>query len=288
MENKKLILGLAGNPVKRELEGFLSEYINWLEDKNIDYILSSEFESFKSLSKIGKESPENFCNTTDIVLSFGGDGTLLNTVRLLGGCETPVLGVNMGGLGYLTAAGPEDIHERTEDLLAGRWEAEKRMVLRASIEDCDKHGPWYALNDIVIDKGSYSLMINLHTTIDGEFLNNYRADGIIVSTPTGSTGYNLSAGGPIIEPKMAGIIFTPLNPHSLSNRPLIISDDKTIRILSESKLGYVNINIDGQEACKLENGCTLVVERASFIAPLVNFEGRYFYQILRQKLRWGD
>ena len=283
-----MVLGLMGNPTKSELVSVLPEYVHWLSQKGVEYLVSTEFTEISSLLALEKYSPSVIADRADVLLSFGGDGTLLNTVHILHGREVPVLGVNLGGLGYLAAVGPDELQERTEDLLAGRWSVENRMMLEARLEDGPDQEPRYALNDIVVDKGGYSRMIRLHTTIDGKFLNEYSADGIIIATPTGSTGYSLSAGGPIMEPKMAGILFHPLNPHSLSNRPLIISDDKTIRIVAYTEFDHVVINVDGREAHKVKSGATLVVRRASFSACLVNFEGRYFYQVLRQKLKWGE
>ncbi len=288
MDKKKLVLGLTGNPTKTQLHVVLKDYINWLDKENISYLVSTDFIEFSELSSHEKIPPEEIAEQADIVLSFGGDGTLLNAVRLLQGREIPIVGVNVGGLGYLTTVGPEELKGRTLDILQDKWNIERRMILETHIEGKNSEKPWYALNDIVVEKGGYSRLIELNSTIDGEFLNNYYADGIIISTPTGSTGYNLSAGGPIMEPKMAGILFHPLNPHSLSNRPLIIADDKTIRITAHTEYEHVVINVDGLVAWNLRSGNTLVVKRAQFDALLVNFEGKYFYQVLRQKLKWGD
>lgn len=287
-EKKPLLLGLLGNPTKKELGRVLPEYIDWLNEHGIQFLLSTEFSELAGLVAYEKLLPSAIADRADILLSFGGDGTFLNTIHNLEDREVPVLGVNIGGLGYLTAVGREELFDRTLDLMNGEWEIERRMRLEARVEEMPNLGPWYALNEVIVDKGGYSRMIRLNTTIDGEFLNDYRADGIIVATPTGSTGYNLSAGGPIIEPKMAGILFVPLNPHSLSNRPLLVADDKTVRIVANTEFDHVVINVDGRVATNLPGGCTLVVRRAESDACLVNFKGRYFYQVLRQKLRWGE
>lgn len=288
MSKQRMVLGLVGNPTKSELVSVLPDYIHWLDKRGVDYLVSTEFTEIASLLALEKFPPSKIADQVDVLLSFGGDGTLLNTVHILHGREVPVLGVNLGGLGYLAPVGPDELQGRTEDLLSGRWSVEHRMMLEAHLEDQPDLEPWYALNDVVLDKGGYSRMIRLDTSIDGKFLNEYSADGIIIATPTGSTGYSLSAGGPIMEPKMAGILFHPLNPHSLSNRPLIISDDKTIRIVAHTEFDHVVMNVDGRDAYEVKSGATLVVRRASFSACLVNFEGRYFYQVLRQKLKWGE
>lgn len=193
-------------------------------------------------------------------------------------------------MGYLADVGTKELFNRTEDIISGNWRLEKRMVLETRLENGDEEnlGPWYGLNDVIIDKGGYSRMIRLHTTINGSFLNNYRADGLLISTPTGSTGYSLSAGGPIIEPTVKVIIVHPLNPHSLSNRPLVIADDKEIRVEASTHYDHVTIAVDGDVVCTPAGKHTLIVNRASFDACLVTFEGRFFYEVLRQKLGWGD
>lgn len=283
-----MILGLVGNPTKKALAAVLPKYLDWLDEKKINYILSSEFEVIKGLHGRDMIPPEDVSLKADIILSFGGDGTLLNSIRLLKGRETPVVGVNLGGLGYLTDVGSGELYRRTQDLFKNRWSIERRIILQASLVDDSEKRTWYALNDIVVDKGGYSRMIRLRTTINGQFLNTFRADGLIIATPTGSTGYSLSSGGPIVEPAMAGILVNPINPHSLSNRPLMISDDKEIQVEAHIPSGNVVVCVDGQEACTPESGRVLSIKRAKFSACLINFEGRYFYDVLRQKLGWGD
>ncbi len=285
-----MILGLVGNPNKTMLKAVLPPYVKWLEEHKIPHLIFDGFAHLEGIPRGKVVSPLEIAKQADILLSFGGDGTFLNSIHLLNGKETPVVGINLGGLGYLAEVSAEELYNRTEDILAKRWKTEHRMVLEARLEDgsCLSRGPWYALNDVVLDKGGYSRMIHLHTTIDGKFLNNYRADGLLISTPTGSTGYSLSAGGPIVEPKMRVIIVHPLNPHSLSNRPLIISDDKEIRVEATTPYDHVAIAVDGEIACKPSGNHILVVRRASFSACLLTFEGRLFYDVLRQKLGWGD
>ncbi len=282
-----MILGLLGNPSKKMLSEVISAYVDWLDKREVKYILSAEFMNVGGLAGREMKPPQEVAQLADMVLSFGGDGTLLNSFRLLQGREIPVLGVNLGGLGYLAEVSSDELYERSEDLLEGRYSIEKRIVLEARLENVKGEGPWYALNEVVVEKGGYPRMIHLRTTIDGMFLNDYRADGMIISTPTGSTGYSLSAGGPIVEPKMAGLIVHPLNPHSLTNRPLVISDDKEIRVEAHSPFAHVVIAVDGQAVANAPSGRTLIVRRASFSASLVTFKGRYFYQVLRQKLGWG-
>jgi NAD+ kinase len=283
-----MILGLAGNRHKEMLQVVLPEYVRWLDDRKVEIVISEEFRGVEGLGERNFVDPEMIGEHVDVVLSFGGDGTLLNTVGRLGGRETPVLGVNLGGLGYLTEVGSHELFKRTEQLLDHKWSTERRMILEVSVDGGDHGGPWQALNDVVVDKADYGRLIQIRTSIDGVYLNTFRADGLILATPTGSTGYSLSAGGPLLEPKMAGLLLTPLNPHSLSNRPLVIKDDKTVRVEAYTPEQYYSLTVDGQRVAKVESGRGISVIRAKNDACLVNFAGRYFYDVLRQKLGWGD
>lgn len=283
-----MILGLIGNRNKDQVRVVLPAYVGWLDARKVHFLLSDEFKDVPGLQGRSFLPPEEIVKQAEVLLSFGGDGTLLNSVKLLGGRETPILGVNLGGLGYLTEVGSGELYMRTEHLLEKRWEIERRMILEVYAENGPRSGPWHALNDVVIDKAGYGRLIQLRASIDNMFLNTFRSDGLIVATPTGSTGYSLSAGGPILEPKMEGILLNPLNPHSLTNRPLLISDDKEIRVEAYSPANKVSVTVDGETACTLKSGQTLTIRRASFSACLVNFAGRFFYDVLRQKLHWGD
>ncbi len=283
-----MILGLAGNRHKEKLQTVLPDYVRWLDEHKVECVISEEFRGLDGLEERKFVEPEVIGEHVDVVLSFGGDGTLLNTVTRLSGVETPVLGVNLGGLGYLTEVGSDELIQRTEQLLERKWSIERRMILEVSVQNGQHGGPWQALNDVVVDKADYGRLIQIRSSIDGVYLNTFRADGLIIATPTGSTGYNLSAGGPILEPKMAGMLLTPLNPHSLSNRPLVINDDKTVCIETYTPEQYYSLTVDGECVAKIESGLGVNVKRAENDACLVNFAGRYFYEVLRQKLGWGD
>lgn len=283
-----MILGLTGNRHKPQLPVVLPAFMDWLDEKGVEYVLSSDFEHIPALEGCETVPPEKVSERADVILSFGGDGTLLNTIKEMGGRETPVLGVNLGGLGYLTEVGSGELYARTEQLIEGRWQIERRLVLEVTSSNSRCEGHWYGLNDVVVDKAGYARLIQLRVSVDDIFLNTFNADGVVVSTPTGSTGYSLSAGGPIVEPNMDGILINPLNPHSLSNRPLLIKHDRTVSIEAHTPADHVSIAVDGETVCQLESGDTLVVKKADFNACLVNFAGRYFYDVLRQKLGWGE
>lgn len=284
-----MILALTGNRNKEQVAEVLPRFVRWLRERDVQFIVSEDFKDIEALSDCDFVAPDKVGGGSDVVLSFGGDGTFLSTVRLLRGLETPVLGINLGGLGYLTELSSEELFEKGETLLEGKWDVEKRMLLEIRVSNGKQNsGPWYALNDVVIDKAGYARLIELRSSIDGVFLNSIRGDGLIVSTPTGSTGYSLSSGGPILEPKMAGILLVPLNPHSLSNRPLVIDDDKTVEIQAFTPADHTSISVDGETVAQLKSGQKLTVKRAAASAHVVKLPGREFYEILRQKLKWGD
>lgn len=283
-----MILGLVGNRQKAKLITVLPTYLHWLRERGVEVVISDEFRDIPNLEDSTFYPPTEVDRHADLVLSFGGDGTLLNTINRLANKETPVLGVNLGGLGYLTQVGEHELYDRTLQVLEQHWDIERRMILAIQVDGVGHGGPWYALNDVVVDKGDYGRLIEVRTAIDEVYLNKFRADGLILATPTGSTGYSLSAGGPILEPKMAGLILTPLNPHSLSNRPLVINDDKTVRVTTHTLANRYGLTVDGQTVARLPSGTSVLIRRASYDACLVSFAGHYFYDVLRRKLGWGD
>ncbi|MFH0884010.1 MAG: NAD(+)/NADH kinase [bacterium] len=283
-----MILALTGNRTKQAIIDVLPPYVAWLHERKVEFVVSDDFQGVKGLESCEIVPAEEIGRKSDVVISFGGDGTFLNTIRLLNGQETPVMGVNLGGLGYLTEVSTDELYDRTEQLLRGEWTLEHRILLEVTARDGKPLGPWYALNDVVVDKAGYARLIELSASIDGVYLTTFRGDGLIVSTPTGSTGYSLSSGGPILEPKMGGILIVPLNPHSLSNRPLVIDDDKTIEVVAQTSAESVSIAVDGRTVAQLKSGQSLTVRRAKSNACVVKFAGRQFYAILRQKLGWGD
>lgn len=285
-----MILGLTGNRTKDRVVHVLPAYTTWLREHGVNLVISEDFRDIQGLESYRFSAPEEIGTQCDVLLSFGGDGTLLNTVRLLQGTETPVLGVNLGGLGYLTEVGPDELYACTEALLDGRWSTIRRMILEVSCErkDGTVEGPWFALNDAVLDKAGFPRLISIKAEVNGQHVNHFRADGLILATPTGSTGYNLSAGGPILEPELEAIIMTPLNPHSLSNRPLIINSQKEIRIVASSPMNRTSVAVDGEAMCDLANNEAFVVRRSDISARLIHLhEGNTFYEVLRKKLGWG-
>ena len=226
----------------------------------------------------------------DLLLTLGGDGTLLNGARAVAPFGVPVLGVNLGNLGFLTSVAPRELESAWEQLMAGETVLDRRMVLdtRAERADGSSRESFLALNDAVLHKGGFARVIRLAVHADNEEVGTYRADGIILSTPTGSTAYSLSAGGPIVFPSLDCIIATPICPHTLAVRPLILPADATVTVEVLSPSEELVLTIDGQEGAALSPGDRLVVSRAPVSLGLVRLPGQTFFSTLRRKLRWGD
>jgi len=210
---------------------------------------------------------------------------LLSTAAKVGSRQTPILGVSLGGLGYLAEISLEKLYPRIEELLTGSYKIESRMALTCSVEGSSQE--YFALNDITIAKGAYPRVVNIRTTIGDRYLNTYSCDGLIVATPTGSTAYSLSAGGPILEPALQALIVNPIAPHTLADRPIIIGADKKIEALIAGAHDELALVVDGQIARTLNSGDRIIIRRADFSVQLVLFSDKLFYDVLREKLKWG-
>lgn len=281
-------IGIVGNLRKAAFREILPPFLDEVRARGASAILDSEAAKVPGLKGTLNVLPTaDIPSHADLMLSFGGDGTLLSTARLVGANEKPILGVNLGGLGYLTEVPYDNLIERVDDILSGRYEIQERMMLRAQVEG-EKGFPHVALNEFVLERSETPRMVSLETTIDGKALTTYRADGLIVATPTGSTGYNLSASGPILEPTMQGIILAPICSHSLTMRPLVIGADRTVEIRLATESPEVRLVADGQRSDVLSAGKRVRIQRAPFVCKLAVFAGRVFYNTLAQKLRWGQ
>jgi len=226
----------------------------------------------------------------DLAIVVGGDGTLLNAARSLVDADVPVLGVNLGRLGFLADVSPREMPERLDQVLAGEYEQDERALLHASvIRNGNSVSESDALNDVVIHKWDIARMIELDTRIDGRFLNSLRADGLIVSTPTGSTAYALSGGGPIVEPSLAALVLVPVCPHTLSNRPIVLSDAVSIEILVHGGDGsQAQMTCDGQVNFSLVAGDLVRIRRKAQTLRLIHPGGHDHFEIMRKKLRWAE
>lgn len=222
----------------------------------------------------------------DVALSLGGDGTFLTTVMWVVEQGIPIMGINMGHLGYLAAYSLDEAPQAIDDLLAGNYAIEHRAMLRAQCDGVDIEHP-LALNDIAILRQDTSSMIELETTLQGRPLTTYKGDGLVVCTPTGSTAYNLSAGGPILEPTTRCMVLSPISPHSLTMRPLVVPDEAVITIVTHTRADSYRLSLDG-EGITCPAGSRVTIARASVQVKVIQRTGHNFAQTLRHKLHWGS
>lgn len=222
----------------------------------------------------------------DLIISIGGDGTFLRTTSIIGKKNMPILGINAGRLGFLADVGEEDLESTFADIFAGNYRIEHRSQLQLSTEHKDYHGFNYALNEIAILKQDTASMITVHAYINDEFLTSYEADGLIIATPTGSTAYSLSVGGPVMTPTASNFVISAVAPHSLSNRPLVVTDDSVITLEIESRSKSFLISLDGRSNI-FHTGTKLTIRKADFKLQVIKRKENTFYNTLRNKLMWG-
>jgi len=279
------IIYKAHTPEAQELARNLAA---WLEERRSPAHL---MESWPGQPSSGGGPEPLLSPQTSLVVVLGGDGTMLGAVRALVNCQlwqTPILGVNLGGLGFLTALAPEELLPAMEKVLAGKYSAPPRMMLEARVE---RQGSAYrrlvALNDVVINKAALARIVELDTAVDGRHLTTFRSDGLIISTPTGSTAYNLSAGGPICHPALDCLVVTPICSFALSNRPLLLGPQMTLTISLGHKAQETTLTCDGQVGFELQAGDEVIVSRARQGVRLIHSPFKEYFEILRTKLRWG-
>ncbi len=278
-------IGIIANPKKPKVEKIIEQMILWAEKNKIDCYLSDELKDL--VGKKEKLLPlSSLPDKSEVLISLGGDGTMLKTARTVGEKCNPILGINLGSLGFITETTTNDLEKTLNRLLKKEFQLEKRMVLKAKIDMKDQ--PYvFALNDVVLDKGGVARLIQMHLYDKDEFVCSYSADGLIISTPTGSTAYSLASGGPIINPKINAIIVAPICPHTLASRPIIFSEKGDLKIVVECDQRDALLTIDGQIAKTLKSGTSVLVSKAEHTVNLIKFPESSFYSVLRKKLHWG-
>ncbi|CVK19652.1 NAD(+)/NADH kinase [Sporomusa sphaeroides] len=283
-----LTVGLFPNTKKQSIGTVLGWIIQYFKERNIQVVMPEDAALELKCSHLAGKLE---CVRKDITfgITLGGDGTLLNTAREIAPFGIPVCGVNMGNLGFLTEIELPDLSTALERLVKGDYYIEERLMLDAVV--IRDGSPIYispALNDIVIAKGGFSRMIKLKLYIDEELTADYPADGLIIATSTGSTGYSLSSGGPIVNPKLKVIVITPICPHTLHSRALVISEREEIKVRMQATHDDIVLTVDGQSVYSLLPNDIVVVRRSPFRARFIKFTGKSYYETLRTKLRRGD
>jgi NAD+ kinase len=283
MEIKRI--GIIGNANKSHVVENIERLSDWAKEKNLEVLLEKEV-----AVKLGAKGyhGDEIGNRVDLAVTMGGDGTLLQAARLMRKCAVPILGVNMGTFGYLTVINLNEMFDALEGVLAGDYQTEERMMLDVTVQD-DRGESFECsvLNDVVINRGNYSRMVDLETIVDGRYLTTYRADGLIISTPTGSTAYSLSAGGPIVFPVSNTIILNPICPHTLTNRPVILPETAVLKVMLWTREAGAIMSCDGQVTYNLKPGDAISVSKSDCVTNLIVSSRRDYLQILRSKLGWG-
>ena len=285
-------IGLVLKPHQPEALETICELTQWLTERGIELVGGPEIERDRIEHQTGcsvRQVPaEQLAQAVDLVLVLGGDGTMIATARMVGDSEVPVLGVNFGGLGYLAEFRFEELYSALESILAGKYRLDKRVMLAVELwrsDDMITHNR--VLNDVVINKSALARIIEIEASFNHQFVNSFRADGLIVSTPTGSTAYNLSAGGPVIFPSMNAVVITPICPFTLSNRPLVVPDDAEIELQLKTEKEDVALTLDGQVGVSLRVEDRVVIRKSHTTFNLIQPTNRNYFDVLRDKLRWG-
>lgn len=243
----------------------------------------------EQIGQINGFDEDEIPDLVDLIIVLGGDGTLISVARRVGHRDLPILGINLGRLGFLTEVTQAELPEMLDRLVTGDYQVTDRMMLDASIRrNGELVGSYTVLNDVVINKGALARIIDMATSVDGRYLSTYKADGLIVSTPTGSTGYNLAAGGPIIYPEINSLVITPICPHMLTNRPIVVWSKSIIEIEVKFENDVVFFTADGQVGRKLLPGDIVEVRRSQARTKLVTSPSKDYFEILRTKLSWGE
>lgn len=290
MSVRKLRIALYGNIYQESKAVAVERFLEAISKRGAALIIPEQFYNFLSkkldISVPHCEVVSGYNFDADIVVCMGGDGTFLDAASKVGVRETPILGINTGRLGFLASFSPETIDEAVEDLYTDNYSIERHSVLNISCDELELEGYPYALNEISILKHDISSMISIHTYINNEYLTTYLADGLIVGTPTGSTAYSLSVGGPIIEPLCDTITLTPVAPHSLNMRPIVIRDTSVITLCVESRSHNFLISLDGRSRSYREN-IHLRIRKAPYAVKVVTHKDQSFFTTLRKKMMWG-
>ena len=279
-------IGVFCKPKAPSATDILGRLIPWLRKQNYHIFLDTGTAAI--INETSSYEKREISQQADLLIVLGGDGTLLSVARAAHPHNIPILAVNLGSLGFLAEISIDELYPTLENILAGKFEIENRMLLNACIwrngEKVEDHN---VLNDVVINKGAVARVINLQVLVNGQYMTSYRADGLIIATPTGSTAYSLSAGGPIIHPSMHTLVLSPICPFTLTNRSILIPDQSIIQVKLAAEYDDVRVTLDGQEGYDMRAGDILEIKKTKTSFQLIRGPNKNYYQILRDKLHWG-
>jgi NAD+ kinase len=278
------IIAKKGRPEARELT---KKICSWCVEQGLSVYIEKDLNIVTSQAQ--PADPLSLIVSVEAVIVLGGDGTLLSVARIPASEKVLIIPVNLGGLGFLTEIRAEEIFTLLEQILAGRFTIDSRMLLEVVLfRNGVPHETHRILNDVVINKGAMARIIDLETTVNGRYLNTFKSDGLIICTPTGSTAYSLSAGGPIIYPSLRCLSITPICPHTLTNRPIILPDDSVVQVKLKSEQEDVFLTMDGQIGIRLQKEDYIEVKKSNSSMSLVKSPFCDYFEVLKEKLRWGE
>jgi NAD+ kinase len=276
-------IGIIANPVKQGIAFTVEQFVNQAVAQGMVVCLEEDLRTACKGKDVNFRPADEIPAHCDIVVALGGDGTILRAARTVRASQIPILGVNLGRLGFLAGAAPEELEKSILRLKSGEYQVEERLGLEAELDGKNV----FALNEFVIEKGVLARMVQVKTWISDTPISSFFGNGLIVATPTGSTSYNLSAGGPILHPSIEAFIATPICPHSLTLRPVVVPSNQSITVQVVAEHTDIMVTADGQTLSPLAPESKLVIRRAPYPTRLINLEGIPFYQLLRQKLDWS-
>ncbi|MEK7374015.1 MAG: NAD(+)/NADH kinase [Thermodesulfobacteriota bacterium] len=279
-------VGIIANIAKEKSSEYTASLREWMIGRGLEVYLEQGIAA--KIGGLPGVERRKLWSIVDLIVVFGGDGTILRTARLVRDRDVPIVGINLGVFGYLTEVNLDEMYSAMEVILAGEFQVEKRMMLDVEIsggEETFLEGS--VLNDVVINRGNLSRIIELETTVDDRYMTTFKADGLIISTPTGSTAYSLSAGGPIVFPELYSIIINPICPHTLTNRPIILPESAEIKVTLRTMEKGANVTLDGQVSFTVKSGDTVTIRKSRHVTTLVSSPHRGYLEILRTKLGWG-
>lgn len=282
------IVGITSKPNKIEVREIVPPLVAWLQQRGIEVLIDQETAASVASGSVGLARSE-LGSRVDLAIVLGGDGTFLATARALEGRPVPILAMNLGGLGFLTVVTRDELYPALEAVLDGRYHTESRVQIEAEVvRHQHRAASFLALNDVVLNKAAIARVLDFDVRVDGLFISTYKSDGLIVSTPTGSTAYSLAAGGPVVAPSVGAFIITPICAHTLTNRPIVLSDTATIEVAVKSEGEPAYFTVDGQVGIEVHCEDHVRIRKSAKTVEIVQPSNKNYFEVLRQKLKWGE